>query len=252
VEVVYELEVPENANLEKNLVARIDIGVNNLAALTSNKIGFQPKLVNGRPLKAINQYYNKKKAGIQSNLARMDRKKTSPNTDDKQGKRFLSREIRRMGVQRERRMENYLHTASSRIIKLLVKEKIGVLVIGHNKDWKQEANLGDQGNQNFVSIPFNKFIAQLTYKAQFHGIQVIQTEEAYTSKCSFLDEEELRKHPEYLGRRVKRGLFRASAGRKINADLNSSYNIIQKVFPNAFRCNGTVGAFAVHPAGFIL
>ena len=251
-EVVYELHVPENPNLDKSLVAGMDIGVNNLAALTSNKIGFQPRLVNGRPLKAVNQYYNKKKAVLQSNLARIDCKKKPPKPDDKRGKRFLSHEIVRMGVQRERRIENYLHTASSRIIKLLVKEKIGVLVIGHNKDWKQETNLGDKGNQNFVSIPFNKFIHQLTYKAQLNGMEVIQTEESYTSKCSFLDEEELCHQRDYAGKRVKRGLFRASDGRKINADINGSYNIIRKVFPNAFRCNGTVGACAVHPAGFIL
>jgi putative transposase len=251
-EVVYEVNVPENPNLDKTLVAGMDIGVNNLAALTANKIGFQPKLVNGRPLKAINQYYNKKKAVIQSNLARSDSKKSSQNADDKRGKRFLSHEIIRMGIQRERRIENYLHTASIRIIKLLVKEKIGVLVIGHNKDWKQEANMGDKGNQNFVSIPFNKFIAQLTYKAHLNGIEVIQTEESYTSKCSFLDEEELCRHQKYIGRRVKRGLFLASTGQTINADLNGSYNVIRKVFPNAFRCSGTVGACAVHPSGFIL
>jgi putative transposase len=249
---VYEFDVPENPNLDKNLIAGIDIGVNNLAALTSNKIGFKPRLVNGRPLKANNQYYNKKKAALQSNLARIDSRKNPRKPDDTNGKRFSSHEIVRMGVQRERRIENYLHTASSRIVKWLVKEKIGVLVIGHNQDWKQESNMGDKSNQNFVSIPFHKFIAQLTYKARLNGIEVIQTEESYTSKCSFLDEEKLARHTEYAGRRVKRGLFRASDGRLINADLNGSYNVIRKVFPNAFRSNGTVGAYAVHPTGFIL
>lgn len=251
-EVVFEIDVPENKGLDKSLVAGIDIGVNNLAALTSNKIGFQPKLVNGRPLKAINQYYNKEKATIQANLARIDNKKPAKSPEDKKPTRYSSRKIGQMGIKRERQIENYLHTASSRIIRLLAKEKIGVLVIGHNKDWKQEVGMGDKNNQTFVSIPFNKFIAQLTYKAQLAGIEVIQTEESYTSKCSFLDEEVLCKHKVYGGRRVKRGLFCANDGRMINADLNGSYNVIRKVFPDAFRRNGAVGAWAVHPAGFIL
>ena len=237
-ELVYAVDVPENKSLDKNLYAGIDIGVNNLAALTSNKIGFQPKLVNGRPLKAINQNYNKKKADLQSNLTHYHR--------------FSSPKIREMGIQRERQIDNYLHTASRRIINLLVKENIGCLVIGHNKSWKQEANLGDRTNQNFVQIPFNRFIQMLTYKAQLVGIEVIITEESYTSKCSFLDDEAMCHHKKYIGQRVKRGLFRSKSGKTIHADLNGSYNMIKKVFPNAFQGNGIVDALAVHPVGFIL
>jgi putative transposase len=237
VELVYEVNAPENPDLDRSLVAGIDIGVNNLAALTSNKIGFQPRLVNGRPLKAINQYYNKEKARLQSFLIHAHR--------------YSSPKILQLGVKRERQIENFLHTASRRIIDLLVAEKIGVLVIGHNKDWKQASNLRDRNNQNFVQIPFNKFIAMLSYKARLAGIDVVVTEESFTSKCSFLDGEDLCHQHVYAGRRIKRGLFRSRNNLLINADVNGSYNTIRKVFPNAFG-NGIVDARAVHPAGFIL
>jgi putative transposase len=58
IEVVYERE-PIPAAVDPGLCAGIDIGLNNLAALTSNKAGFVPRLVNGRPVKSINQFYNK-------------------------------------------------------------------------------------------------------------------------------------------------------------------------------------------------
>ncbi len=85
----------------------------------------------------------------------------------------------------------------------------------------------------------------LTYKAQLVGVRVIVTEESYTSKCSFLDLEDIGKHQRYAGKRIKRGLFRAADGRTIQADVNGSYNILRKVVPNAFA-NG-IGAAVVQP-----
>lgn len=235
IEVVYRVTLQENDSLNKDWVLSVDLGVNNLAALTSNKQGFRTSLVNGRPLKAINQFYNKQKAHYQSILAKHGR--------------YSSRRINEMGQKREQRINHYLHVASRRIIDLMCQEQMGVLVIGKNKNWKQAANMGSKNNQQFVQIPFARFIDMLTYKAKIVGIQVIIQEESYSSKCSFLDFEPVQKHAQYAGWRVKRGLFRASDGRTINADLNGSYNILRKAIPDAF-CNGIEGA-AVHPSRFI-
>ena len=236
VEVIYEVEVQENADLNQDWFLSIDLGVSNLAALTSNKPGFRPAVVNGRPLKAINQFYNKQKAHYQSILAPHGR--------------YSSKRIVEMGSKRDQRVNHYLHVASRRIIDMMVPEEIGVLVIGKNKNWKQAANMGRKYNQSFVQIPFARFINMLTYKAQLAGIKVVIQEESYASKCSFLDLEPVHKQKQYAGRRVKRGLFRASSGKTINADLNGSYNILRKAFPNAFG-NGIEGT-AVHPSRLIL
>lgn len=213
VEVVYPVIPKKAEGLRDNLVAGIDIGLNNLATLTSNKVGFRPFIVNGRPLKAINQFYNQTKARLQSLL--------------QQGC-YTSRQI----------------------IDLLVAEGIGTLVIGQNKNWKQQLELGRQTNQNFVFIPFAQFIRMLSYKAKLVGIWVILQEESYTSKCSFLDLEPIRNKASYLGCRIKRGLFRAGAGRLINADVNGSYNIIRKAYPDAFK-DGLAG-LVLHPVRLIL
>lgn len=227
VEVVYERK-EQQTEVNPNLYAGIDIGVNNLAAITSNKPGFVPLLVNGRPLKSVNQYYNKRKAQLQKKLGTTD----------------ATHRMQRLTNKRNRRIHHYLHTQSKRIIDTLVNEGIGTLVIGKNPDWKQEVNMGTRNNQNFVQIPHARFIDMLSYKAQLVGIRVIITEESYTSKCSFLDNEPIGKHDTYVGKRVKRGLFRTATGLFVNADVNGAYNIIRKVAPKAFK---GVEGFVVHP-----
>jgi putative transposase len=231
VEVVYERDV-EPAAVDPALVAAIDVGLNNLAAITSNKQGFRPRLVNGRPLKYINQRYNKRHAQLQSKLGQPGR----------------TRRMERLTTQRMRQINHYLHTHSRRIIDQLAAEGIGTLVIGKNDGWKQDISIGKRNNQNFVQVPHARFIEMLTYKAELVGIQVKVINESHTSKCSFLDDEPICHHKEYLGRRITRGLFRAADGRRvINADVNGAYNILRKAIPGAFG-QGKVGV-VVHPVG---
>jgi putative transposase len=232
IEVVYSAEV-KPAILDYTLVAGVDLGLNNLAVIASNKPGFQPVVVNGRPIKSINQFYNKRKAELVSILMKKD------------DKRHASNRIERLTDLRTRRIDHYLHTTSKRIVDLLVKEQIGMLVIGKNVSWKQEIGIGKRNNQNFVSLPHARFIEMLTYKAQLIGINVVVTEESHTSKCSFLDSEPICHHEKYAGRRIARGMFRSANGRLINADLNGAYNIIRKVAPGAFAKG--VEDVAVHP-----
>ncbi|QLE46365.1 IS200/IS605 family element transposase accessory protein TnpB (plasmid) [Nostoc sp. C052] len=220
IEVVYELEVvPQQLN--PDWVAGIDIGLDNLAALTSNKLGFKPVLVNGRPLKSINQQYNKVKAKLQSYL---------------KGNAKTSIRINALTCKRNNQIDNYLHNASRWIINHLVDEKIGTLVIGKNDQWKQKINLGTKTNQNFVGIPHSRFIEQLQYKSELVGITVLINEESYTSASSFLDLDPIpvykkgEKHT-FSGKRIKRAWYRSSDGRLIHADINASLNIIRKVFP---------------------
>ena len=80
---------------------------------------------------------------------------------------------------------------------------------------------------------------------QLHNqFNVIEVEEGYTSKCSFIDNESIEKHDEYVGKRIKRGLFQSSKS-LLNADINGSLNIMRK----ALKCNSD----AVMPAdaGFV-
>jgi IS605 OrfB family transposase len=236
VEVIYEREV-QQADVHPDLCAGVDLGITNLAAIASNKPGFVPRLVNGRPLKAMNQWYNKRKAHLQKKL----------------GKNGMTHQMERLTDKRNRRITHALHTTSKQIVDLLVAEKIGTLIIGKNDGWKQEVEMGTRNNQNFVQIPHARFIAMLTYKAELVGIQVILTEESYTSKASFLDLDPLPVHdpvrmeePKFSGRRVKRGLYRASGKRYLNADVNGAYNIIRKGKPDAFTAKGVAG-LVVHP-----
>lgn len=240
IEVVYD-QAPKPSDLEKTAdkskIVSVDIGVGTLAAVTSNQAGFRPLLINGRPLKSMNAYYNKQKAALQSRC----------HVDRGGGEKQTSRRIRKLTHKRNCKVDNYLHHASTVIIKELVKHGVGTLVIGKNPHWKQEVNLGKRSNQTFVNIPHARFIKQLCYKAELVGITIVLTEESYTSKCSFLDNEPITKHEAYMGKRKHRGLFVASDGRQINADINGAANILRKVFPNAFT-DGIQGV-VVRPVG---
>ena len=145
-----------------------------------------------------------------------------------------------------------LHTASRRIIDLLVEEGIGTLIIGKNPLWKQEVEMGKKRNQEFVQIPHARFIELLTYKAELVGIRVVLSEESYTSKASFLDRDLIpvydptrSEEPRFSGRRDRRWYY-ASGKRIIHSDVNGSYNIGRKVVPTAFNGPG-IAAAAVRP-----
>jgi putative transposase len=241
VEIIYEqAEAAPSGN--PALVAAVDLGVDTLAAITSNKVGFAPHLVTGRPIKSTNQFYNKRRAALQEAL----------------GHEGTTARMERLTIKRTRRMNHYLHAASKEIIALLVEEGIGTLVIGKNLLWKQEIELGRVNNQHFVQIPHARFIEMLTYKAELAGITVKGQEESYTSKASFLDLDPLPVYdpkredkPEFLGKRVERGLYRAKNGRRIHADVNGSYNIGRKAFPNSFG-QGIEAVRAVRPVGLLI
>lgn len=236
VEVIYE-QITTQANVDPCRILSIDLGVNNLAAVASNLAGFRPFLINGRPLKSINQYFNQRKAQLQTELPK--------------GK-FSSHQIRKVTRKRNFQIDNYLHKASRLLIDYAASNGFGTIVIGKNDGWKQSVNIGKRNNQNFVYIPHDRFIHQVQYKAALVGIAVIVDEESYTSKASFLDldpipvyQSGVKTSYQFSGRRVKRGLYRASNGYLINADINSSFNILRKVIPTAL-CNGISG-FVVSP-----
>lgn len=210
VEVVYNYQ-EKDLKEDNNRYASIDLGLNNLATVASNVT--TPLIINGRPLKSINHFYNRKRADYQSRL---------------KGDKKTSNRIKQLTFKRNNKVNDYLHKSSKILVNHLVSNQINTLVIGHNQEWKQEINIGKVNNQNFVNIPHSTFIHMLNYKCQMKGINVIEIEESYTSKCSFLDNEEICKHDEYKGRRIERGLFKSFTGKLVNADVNGAYNILKK------------------------
>ena len=193
-------------------VAFIDPGLNNLLTVTSNC--FNPIIYNGKPIKAINQLSNKTIATMRSELSTCGLRTSSL--------------LQSVYNKRSRRLTDLTHKITTQLVNQLDSYNIDTIIFGHNIGQKQDISLGRVTNQNFVQIPFTQLMRQLQYKCKLRGIRFITTEESYTSKCSFLDEEEIKKHSNYRGRRVKRGLFETSNGTLINADVNGSLNIGRK------------------------
>jgi len=234
IEIIYEKD-EVNSRVDINRVASLDLGVNNLITFVDNVMveeNRKPLIINGRPIKSINQFYNKKRAEIQSELS------TRCYTDVSllHNGHFVSKEIIKITDWRNEKINDYMHKASRFVINYCLDNKIGHIVIGYNKEWKQEINIGKRNNQNFSAIPFNRLIQQIQYKAQLVGIEVTTQEESYTSKCSALDLETIGKHEDhaYAGTRVKRGLFKTALGLLINADVNAALNILRKVIGDTF------------------
>ncbi len=218
-EIVYEIEIPDQQDFESSHIASIDLGVNNFVTLTNN-IGKQPIIINGKGIKSINQMYNKQKAKLQSELMKRNGKHWSNALD-------------KLTFKRSMRIKNFIHHASKYIINWCIENQIDTLVCGLNKTWKQECSMNKVSTQKFIYIPYDLLIKQLEYKCQNVKIKFITHEESYTSGTSFLDGEIPCKENYDKSRRVKRGLFQAS-NTLINSDVNGSLQILRKVFPNAF------------------
>ena len=235
IEVIYEKSEVLLAPTEK--IAACDLGVDNLMAVTSNQPDFIPLLINGRPLKSINQFYNKRVAQLKSLILRTSKS---------------SRRISRLTRCRLHKIDNYLHRASRYLVNLLVELEITTLVIGKNQGWKQGVNLGKVNNHSFVTIPHSRLIDMITYKCQLVGIKVILQEESYTSAANFLNEDPIpvygktSEKPVFSGKRIKRGLYRTDGGILFHSDVNGSYNILRKAFPNVFNRYG-IERCVVHP-----
>ena len=217
-ELIYEKEINDKTD-STGKAASIDLGLENLftVAFNYNKKGISFK---GTKLKSINQYFNKEKAKLQSLLPKNE---------------YCSKRILHLFYKREEQLRNVIGFYSNRLMELLVKEGISTLVIGHNKGWKDKINIGKVNNQNFVSIPFSKIIDIIKYKAEDLGIKCIEQEESYTSKASFLDndniptfnEDENQKYT-FSGKRITRNLYQTKNNQIIDADLNGALNIMKK------------------------
>ncbi len=161
---------------------------------------------------------------------------------DKQGIDGNTKRMNRMLKDRENYIHDYLNKAVHSIVEYCKENRIEKVVIGDGKGWKQESNLGGKNNQNFVGIPFDKFKQKLKHKLEHYGIEFELVDESHTSKCSFLDGESVEHHKEYMGKRVERGLFKASDGTLINADVNGMLNIARKskLETSGVECEGVV------------
>ena len=216
-ELIYEKDITKVEKTDK--VASIDLGLENLftIAFNYNKKGISIK---GTKLKAINQYFNKLKASLQSILPH---------------KQYTSKLINQLMYKREEQLRNYIGYYTNQLIEILKKEKISKLIVGYNKEWKQSINIGKANNQNFVNIPFRKILDILRYKLEENGIECKEQEESYTSKSSYLDNDNIPTYhkgnsQEYLfsGKRITRNLYQSKQGKIINADLNGALNILKK------------------------
>ena len=216
IEVVYNIETAAINN--DSVLGRyigIDLGLDNLAAV-SNNVGAPFYIIDGKGLKSINRYWNKLYAEAKSTLMNQPKK------------RYESNKTMRLTYKRNQKINDYLHKASRWIVNFANQINVNTIIIGKNNLWKQNINLGSKTNQKFVQIPHARLIDMIKYKANERGIKVVCVEESYTSKTSFLDEEDPIKHESYAGTRTYRGLFRTATGLKINADSNGAMQIIKK------------------------
>ena len=221
-EAIYNYDEPKMKEDNGNYLS-IDLGIDNLCTCTSNVTN--SFLIDGKKLKSINQRYNKYKSKLQSKLP---------------ANKYWSHKLNDITKKRNFRINNYLHNTSAYIMNHVVSNNINTIVIGYNKEWKQDINIGRINNQKFIEIPFYTLVNQIIYKGQMNGIRVVLQEESYTSKVSFIDNDSIPTYKKgnsenlkFSGTRVKRGLYKTSSGLSVNADINGSLNILRKYL----KCN---------------
>lgn len=235
--------------LHPSRIAAIDLGVENLMAITNNA-NLPCLLYKGSIAKEINQLYNKKVANVMSN-----------------NKQMIKENLQKLALKRNHQMADFLHKVAKHFISWCVCNNIDTIVVGRNRLWKQKTNMGSIRNQIFIQIPYGQLKSIIAYLAEENGICFLQQEEAYTSKASFLDNDLPQKGTQFSGKRAPtrykgrykrdgfRGLYQTKSGRIINSDLNASANILKAAFPDAFTngCNPDFNRVVVitHP-DFIL
>lgn len=213
IEIIYEVKDAEVSKGREEKIASIDLGIDNLATIVSEDFTI---IFSGKFVKSHNQLFNKTLAKLNSIKYLQKIKGTT-------------RRIKKLYYDREQYIEDVFHKISRKIVNLLIDSKITKLIVGYNKGWKQNVNMGKKNNQKFTQIPFARLVSYLEYKCELVGIEIVIHEESYTSKCDSLAFEKIGKHENYLGRRRKRGLFQSSVGKLINADVNGALNIMRKV-----------------------
>ena len=220
IEIVYE-QPKKELQLESNSYLSIDFGLNNLITAVENR-NSHPIIISGKIMKSINRQWNKRKARLYS-------------IKDKQHLAWTT-QLDKITIKRNSRMKDYLHKTSQYIVGYCLHYGIGNICLGELKEIKQNVRLGRRTNQNFVNIPIQTLKQMIAYKAELVGIKLYVTNEAYTSKCSSLDLEPIQKQDKYVGKRIKRGLFRGS-NYLLNADVNWALNILRKVVGDGFIRN---------------
>lgn len=228
-EVVYE--VKELPKVKSNKILSVDVGLNNLATCFDGNRAF---IIDGRKIKSINYCYNKTRSRLQS-------------IKNKQKYKHETRRLFLLTRKRNRRIKDYMRKAAKKIIDYCLLNCIGIIVIGHNKGWKDGINLGKRNNQNFVQIPFGLLMQYINHKCQEYGLEYKEVVESHTSKCSFIDLEPIKHHDKYLGERVKRGLFKCANGMIVNADVNGAANISRKVTGDYSLNNDQIKGFVANP-----
>lgn len=241
-EVVYQDGLDDWRLTHKGLSAAIDIGIDNLATIVFSSPTVQPLAVNGKPLKAKNQWFNKEVARLRSIIGS-----------------GTSHKIQNVIKGRNNFVQSYLHQATAKIAAELNDIGVVEVAIGKNPQWKTDCNMGTRNNQSFVQIPHAKFISMLTRKLEKLGITVKEGEESYTSKASFLDWDIIptwkpgkANQVKFSGTRIKTKKYRSHNGTVIHADVNGAFNIGRKVIPNSFDCLKSIvernsGCVVAHP-----
>ena len=228
VEIIYTKEDKKNRKGLKSKVAAIDPGLNSIATMTFNWMK-KPIAIRGKHLKSINQLYNKTVAKLNEKISEYEKTKEEAKAER------IRELIGRVTEKRNLRVEHELHKISKEIVRILKEEKVSKLIFGHNKGQKTEINIGKRNNQNFVNIPYNQLINYLEYKCEDAGIDFELQEESYTSKASFLSNDDIPTYIEgdstkysFSGTR-RRGIYTDNKHNlKIHSDVNGSYNIMRK------------------------
>ena len=230
VETVYKIQdIPLNEDNSRYI--GVDLGLDNFATVVSND-GSEPVLINGKGLKSLNKHWNKR----MSHLREVETAMNGEWITIKNGKAKVSKQTNQQIIltnKRNNQVKDFCHKASRKIIALALERGCNTVVVGKDDGWKQESKMSKKVNQSFIQIPHAVFINMLKYKCEKYGLNFVTTEEAHTSKTSWLDDEIPKHQEKYAGQRVKRGLFKSSTGNFINADVNGALQIIKKVFPKA-------------------
>lgn len=215
--IIYERETKTLAGDNTNICA-IDLGLNNIVALT-NKENTNTLIVSGKEAKSKNKYILDRIKHLQQINMKMLKEATYHKN---------TKQINKLYEYRQNYIKTFMHKVSKMVVEYAIENKCYKIIVGDLKGIKQDMDY----NKDFVRLPLQILAQMIEYKVKLKGIEVVKISERYTSGVSALDNEEITKENYNPKRRKFRGLFITNNGKKINADINGSLNILRKYIIN--------------------
>ena len=220
---------------ENSKIAGLDIGINNIASIFVNDNTTKSIIISGKELISYNCNFNKRLSKINEEISneviqykeiinKQGNKQLIPEKYSQKGKLLQNRKSQ-LFERRKLYMDDYMQKLSKKITNYLCVNKVDSLVISRNLSFTKttgEIKMVKKTKQKFYQIPFGRLLNLIKSKLTEKEINIVEINEAYTSKTSSLTGDIVKVQAKSKGKKeILPNDLNGSRGSKIKGNLNN-------------------------------